>query len=133
MNKRSWISVVVIFIVWMGLDFLIHGSLLHSDYAQYPQLYRTEQDSQQYFPFMLLAHILMAIGFVWIYNKGKEAKPYVGQGIRYGIAIAILTVIPTYLIYYVVLPLPSAMVFKQIVYSTLEVLILGIIVARLNQ
>lgn len=133
MNKRTLISVVVIFIVWMGLDFLIHGNLLHSDYSQFPNLYRSEQDSQNYFIYMLIAHVLIAIAFVWIYVKGKEDKPFLAQGIRYGIAIALLTAIPTYLIYYAVQPLPAEMVFKQIVFSTVEILILGIVVARLNK
>lgn len=133
MNKRFLISIVVVFIVWMGLDFLIHGNLLHYDYSQLPNLYRPEQDSQNYFPYLLFAHLLMAIGFVWIYVKGKEDKPFFAQGIRYGIAVALLTTIPMCLIYYAVLPLPFEMVCKQIVFSTVEVLILGIVVAWLNK
>lgn len=133
MNKRTLISVVVIFVVWMGLDFFIHGNLLHSDYSQLPNLFRSEQDGQNYFIYMLLAHVLMAIAFVWIYVKGKEDKLFLAQGIRYGIAIALLTAIPTYLIYYAVQPLPVEMVCKQITFSTVEILILGVVVAWLNK
>jgi hypothetical protein len=133
MTKRFLISVIVIFILWMGLDFLIHGQLLHSDYSQLPNLFRSEQDSQQYFVYMLFAHVLMSVGFVWIYLKGKEDKPFVGQGLRFGLAVALLMEIPGYMIYYVVQPLPTEMVCKQMVFSTIEVLVLGVAVAWLNK
>ena len=42
------------------------------------------------FPLMLLAQLLTAVGFTWIYLKGKEDKPWLAQGIRYGLAIAVL-------------------------------------------
>ena len=42
-----------------------------------------------------------------------------------------LGVIPTYLMYYVVQPIPSAMVVKQIVFDGILVLILGAITALL--
>jgi hypothetical protein len=133
MKKRSVISVVVIFIFSMFLDFLIHGKLLFPDYSLLPSLYRTPEASEHYFPFMLFAHVLFAIGFVWIYGKGKEDKPFLAQGIRFGIAVALLATIPTYLIYFAVQPLPATLVYKQIIFSVAEVLILGVVVAWLNK
>lgn len=50
-------------------------------------------------------------------------------GVRFGIAVALLAVVPIYIIYYVVQPLPSALVVKQIVFDTILVIILGLIVA----
>ena len=56
----------------------------------------------QYIPLMLLAHVLLAGSFVWIYTRGREpGKPWMGQGVRFGIAVALLTVVPTYMIYFV--------------------------------
>ncbi|HET6268103.1 MAG TPA: hypothetical protein VFG11_10335 [Acidobacteriota bacterium] len=133
MNKKALISVVVIFILSMGFDFLIHAKLLMADYLRFPNVFRTEQDQQAYFPYMLIAHLLIAIGFVWIYNQGKEAKPAVGQGIRFGIAVSILATIPSYLIHFCVLPLSGDVVIKQIVFSTIEVIVLGVVVALLNK
>lgn len=133
MNKRFWISVVVIFLLYMGLDFLVHAVLLHPDYLKLPHLYRTENDAQNYFPLMLLAHVLMAAAFVWIYQKGKEEKPFLQQGIRFGIAIALLARIPTYMIYYAVQPLPFDLVMKQIAFGFVVMVLLGIAVAWLNR
>src|SRR5262245_12498854 len=133
MNKRTLVSIVVIFILSMFLDFLIHGKLLFPDYSLLTNLYRTPEASEHYFPYMLFAHVLFAIGFVWIYIQGKEDKPFLAQGIRFAIAVALLTTIPTYLIYFSVQPLPAAIVCKQIVFSVVEVLILGVVVAWMNK
>jgi hypothetical protein len=51
--------------------------------------------------------------------------------VRYGVAIALLTVVPWYLIYYVVQPMPGAHVAKQIVFDGILVVILGIVAAFL--
>src|SRR5262247_435932 len=49
------------------------------------------------------------------------------------IVIAVLTTIPVYLIYYAVQPIPGAVVAKQIVLDVIAVVILGTVVAWLNQ
>ena len=133
MNKKFIISVVVMFVLSMGLGFLLHGVLLNQSYTQLPGLFRTPQDAEGYFPFMLLAHVSIAFGFVWIYQRGKEDKPFLTQGIRFGLAVAVLMTIPMYLIYYAVQPMPSALVYKQIVFDTLGVLLMGVVVAWLNK
>jgi hypothetical protein len=131
MNKKFLIAWVVLFIAWMAGDFLVHGVLLKSDYLQLAGLYRSEAESQAYFQWMLLAHVLMAAAFAWIYARGREAKPWLAQGVRYGVAVALLGVIPGYLIYYAVQPLPGVMVVKQIIFSGVLIVVLGIIVAWL--
>ena len=129
MNKRFFIAWLVVFIVWFVGDFVVHGVLLHADYASLANLFRREEEAQNFFPFMILAHLLMSGALVWIYARGVEAKPWLGQGIRYGVAIALLTAVPLNLIYYVVQPIPGATVAKQIVFETILMLILGAVAA----
>jgi len=131
MNKRFFIAWAVVFVVWMAGSFVVHGILLHADYTQLPNLFRPEAEAQQYFPLMLFAHVILAGALVWIYSRGAEAKPWLGQGLRFGLAIALLTVVPTYTIYYVVQPMPGMHVIKQIVFDGILVLILGAVVAFL--
>ena len=133
MNRKFLVSWVVMFVISLGLGFVVHGWLLGQDYAQLPKLFRAKQEMADYFPFMLLANALFAAAFVWIYVKGKEDKPWLAQGIRYGVAIAVLTTIPIYLIYYAVQPMPGALVFKQIVFDTIGVVLMGVVVAWLNR
>lgn len=133
MTKRFWLSVVVLFVVSMVLDFVIHGWHLHAAYQALPNLYRSDADSQHYFGWMLLAHALIAYAFVWIFLKGREAKPWFGQGLRFGFVIAVLTQIPTYLIYYAVQPMPAHLVAAQIGLGTIACLIEGLVVAGMNK
>ena len=133
MNKKFLVSWLVVFVVWMAGSFFVHGVLLKDGYAALPNLYRTEADTQALFLLMLLAHVVMAGAFVWIYQRGQEAKPWLAQGLRFGIAIALLVPIPMYTIYYVVQPLPVDLVTGQIAYETVLLLILGIVAAFLSK
>jgi hypothetical protein len=131
MDKKFLVAWLVTFIAWMFGSFVVHGALLQADYARLPQLFRAEADAQQYFPFMLLAHVLMSGALARIYGRGVEAKPWLGQGLRFGATVALLTVVPTYLIYYAVQPMPGAHVVKQIVFDGALVVLLGTLLAFL--
>ena len=131
MNKQFLVAWIVIFVVWFAGSYVVHGVLLHDDYSKLSNIFRSEADSQQFLPLMILAHALLSGALVWIYARGVEAKPWPAQGIRFGIAIALLTVVPTYLIYYVVQPMPGATVAKQIVFDGILTLILASVTAFL--
>lgn len=129
MNKRFFLAWLAVFIAWFIGSFIVHGVLLHADYAQLSNLFRKEAEAQNFLPLMVLAHVIMSGAFVWIYARGVEPKPWLGQGIRYGVAVILLTTVPLYLIYYVVQPMPGATVAKQIVFDAILLLILGAIAA----
>jgi len=131
MNKKFLIAWVVLLVAWFIGSFVVHGVLLHSDYLQVTNLFRAEGDQQKYFPLMLLAHAILSGAFVWIYARGVEAKPWMAQGVRFGVAVALLTIVPTYMIYFVVQPMPGEVVIKQIVFDGVLMVILGTIVAWL--
>ena len=130
MNKKFFIAWIVLFIAWYCGSFVVHGLLLGSDYMGLTFM-RKEAEFKDYVHWMIIAHALMAGAFVWIYSKGVEAVDWFPQGLRYGFAVACLTVIPTYLIYYVVQPMPGMLVTKQIVFDGILMLVLGVIVAFL--
>jgi hypothetical protein len=132
-EKKMIISVIAVFVLTMAGGFLIHGWALNGDYTRLGSLMRSEDAAHKLFGLMFLADFLFACGVSWIYIRGKEAKPWLGQGVRYGIAVALVAVIPMYLIYYVVMPFPSDLVVKQIVFETIEKILLGIAVAWINR
>ena len=133
MDKKYLISAVVVFVVWMVGSMLVHGIWLGETYAALGALFRPEEGQMETFPVMILAHVIMACAFVWIYRRGQEDGPWLPQGVRYGLAIAVLAPIPTYMIYYAVQPLPADMVIKQIIGDGLLVVVLGIVAAFLNK
>jgi len=131
MNKKFVIAWIVLLIAWFVGSFVVHGVLLRSDYMQLTNLFRVEGEQQKYFPLMFLAHVILSGAFVWIYARGVEAKPWLAQGVRFGVAVALLTIVPTYMIYFVVQPMPGEVAIKQIVFDGILMVILGTIVAWL--
>ena len=134
MNKKFIISSLVMGFASLMLGFLIHATLLQNGYARLPSLYRPESQQQLYFGYMLLAHLLIGIGLTWIYRRGHEpGKGVLVQGARFGAAIAVVSTIPVFLIYFAVQPVPSDLVAQQIVFDSIGMIVLGVIVAWLNK
>ena len=129
MTRRLLMAWLAVFVAWMAGSFVIHGVLLGADYTQLPNLFRQPPEAQKYFPLMILAQVIMSGAFVWIYSRGVEARPWIAQGLRFGMAVALLTVVPWYLIYYVVQPMPGVTVAKQILFDAGLVVLLGVIAA----
>lgn len=132
MGRKCIISAVVMFIMAWGLSFVVHGLLLGGDYSVTPGM-RPPAEAQKIIGWLILAQALFGIAFAWIYLQGKEDKPWLAQGVRFGIAVAFLTVIPTYLIYHVVTPVPLVLAFKQIGFDTIRVVLMGIVLAWINR
>src|SRR5258706_42516 len=89
MNKSFVWSVVAVFVASMILGFVVHAVILHAEYQKLvPSLFRGESDAMAHFPYMIIAHVIMAIGITWVYRMGRENKPWLAQGVRFGIAIA---------------------------------------------
>ena len=127
------VSAIVLAIVSLLFGFVVHGMLLAPDYGALPNLFRNEADGSAHMPFMLLAHLCIGTGFTWIYLKGREAKPFLAQGLRFGLAVAVLTTIPMYLIYFAVQPMPGGLVVKQIALDTIAMVVMGVVCAWLNR
>ena len=132
MNRKCIISAVVMFVMSWALSFVVHGLLLAPDYADTPGM-RPPAQAQQIIGYLILAQAIFGAAFAWVYYQGKEDKPWLMQGIRFGLAIAALTVIPTYLIYHVVTPIEFCVAIKQIVLDTIRVLLMGVVLAWINR
>ena len=132
MGKKCIVSAVVMFVMALALSFLVHGVLLFGDYAVTPGM-RPPAEADKLMSFMILAQAFFGVAFAWIYVQGKEDKPWLPQGVRFGIAVAFLTVIPTYLIYHVVTPVPFVLAMKQIAFDTIRVVLMGAVLAWINR
>ena len=129
--KRFALALVVVLILNNIAGFVIHGMLLQADYAQYPNLLRTQEDANAHFQWMLLNFLVFSVAFVWIYANGVEDKPWVGQGLRFGVAVWLLTSVANFLTYYAVQPWGGEVVVKQILYELPRALVLGLAAAAI--
>ena len=130
MNKKFLVAWLVVFIVMMLGGLVIHGMLLHDEYMA-TGLMRPEAEQEGFMAWMVLAHVVMAGAFTWIYARGVENKPWLGQGLRFGLALALFCTVPIYLIYYCVQPVPEMLVIRQIAYDLIMMLFVGAVVAFL--
>ena len=121
------------FITSFVLGFLFHGLLLSADYAALPAVYRGPQFRPGLFSLLILAQILMAVALVAIYRYGREERSFLGQGIRFGLLAAALSVIPCYLIGYAVTNIPAALAIKQIVLESINVVAMAVVVAWVHR
>ncbi len=74
--------------IWV-FDFILHANLLMDTYLQTPQLWRSEADMKEKFPFMLFNQFLIAFITAFIFTRHYEGKG-IGEGVRYGILIGLL-------------------------------------------
>jgi hypothetical protein len=131
--SKCVVSAIVMFVMAFALSFLVHSVLLYNDYMQMQSWMRPQAQVQSLIPYMIVAQAIFGIAFAWVYVQGRQDRPWLTQGLRYGLAIAALAVIPTYLIYHVVTPVPLVVAIKQIVFDTIRVLLMGITVAWINR
>jgi hypothetical protein len=133
MDKKFWISGIVVSVLALLLDFVIHAVLLEPDYLALSQLYRAEADQSAHMLWMMVAHLFYGFGLTWIYQRGMSAAAPIGQGLRFGLAVGLTFTVYDYLTYYAVQPLPGAMVGKQIVFGIIATCVLGVALALLNK
>lgn len=134
MDKRFWICGLAMSVATLLTGFVVHGLLLAGDYAPLVgTLLRTKEDSQHYFPWMIVADLLIGFTMTWLYRFGfSEGRTTAAQGLRFGLAVALLSVVPLHLIYYSVQPTPAALVVKQVIFDTIRFMLLGVLIAYLQ-
>lgn len=134
MDKRFWICGLLVSVAAMVLGFVVHGVLLHGDYAPLVgRLIRAPDDTSRHLPAMLAADVCIGFAMTWLYRQiPARAGDAWRAGLRFGFAAAVLSVIPQFLIYYAIQPLPGTLVFKQIAFDTVRYLLLGLLVAYLQ-
>jgi hypothetical protein len=129
--KKFLIASVVLYIVVVMLGFGIHEGILGNDYRQLMHLFRPQPGSEAYMGYMFLSYLPYVLGVVWIYSMGVQRKPWLGQGVRFGIALWAVTWFHTYLVYFSLQPWPGELVVKQIGLSLVSAVIQGVVVAAI--
>lgn len=135
MNTRFVVSVIAIFALSTFFGFTVHGGILAPSYAELASrgIYRTQEAARPLMPYMMAANLVFALAFTWMYRAGRNARPWLGQGARFGLAVALLVTVSRYLIYYVVTPLASDLVAQQIVYEGITMVVMGVVAAFINR
>jgi hypothetical protein len=129
--KKTLGAIVAGFAVQFAGLFVIHGVWLKQDYINTADLWRTQDAMMHRMWIMLVADLIFVIGAVWIYARGVENKPWVGQGIRFGILLALVSPINGSLAGYVLLPISHLLVVKWMIGEGLLAIVLGLVIAAI--
>jgi hypothetical protein len=128
MDRRFFLAAILAFVVAFVLGFVFHGLILAGDYTAHAAVYRGP-DVGARFPLLLLAQLVMAAAMTGLYRFGREDKPWLGQGARFGLLVAGASVVPLYLIGYVVTNVSGALAIKQMIFETITVTAMGVAIA----
>jgi hypothetical protein len=129
--KKAFGAIVAGFAVQFAGLFVIHGVWLKQDYINTADLWRTNDAMMHRMWIMLVADLIFVIGAVCIYARGVENKPWVGQGIRFGILLALVSPISSSLAGYVMLPVSYVLVVKWMISEALLAIVLGLVMAAI--
>lgn len=135
-TKKIVLAVVVTYIIMLAAGFLIHGLWLASTYHALHgpgDPFRPEEALAHKIWFIWAGDLLYAILFVWIYTRGIEDRPWVGQGIRYGILMTLFTVVPSAINDYCVYPLPYTLAVKWMIGGLVALIAMGLATAGICQ
>lgn len=129
MDRKFLLAVAATFVVTIVLSFIIHGAILFTHYAELPAVYRGARLPLNMLALMLAAQLIFSLAFVALYRFGIEDKAWLGQGVRFGLLAAGLTVVPNFLITYVAINITGVLAFWQIVLESIRVVLTGVMLA----
>jgi hypothetical protein len=131
--KKTFGAIVAGSLVQFGGLLLIHSVWLKQDYVNTASLWRSQEAMTGRIWAMLLAILMYVVGGVLIYIRAVETKPWMGQGFRFGILMALVAVVYGSLSGWVILPIPHALAVKWIVSESLLSVVFGLVVAAICQ
>src|SRR4029077_18046643 len=135
-SKRMILAVVLVFVTLVVAGFLIHVTWLGSTYQSMRGdgfSFRTPDALQHRLWLIWLSDLLYAILFVWVYVRGREDTPWIGQGLRYGLLMGLFTILPSALKEYFIYNLQHMLVEKWMAAGAAVLAILGLMVAAICQ
>lgn len=132
MRAGKWAgAIAAAFAVIVATNWLVHAVLLRAAYQAIAINFRPIQVIQARMWIVLVGQAIFSIAFVYIYTRGLESKPWVEQGIRYGLLVWLLTVVPASLAEFVTMFLPRQLVLRWMGYGLLQLVVTGIVVAAI--
>ena len=131
--KKTLGAVLACFVVLVAGNYLIHTVWLSKDYMATKDIWRPPDAMMHRLWALLASDFVVAVGAALIYARGVEAKPWVGQGMRFGILLALVAAIPQSLTEYAVYPIPHMLAVKWMIGEGLLSIVLGLVLAAICQ
>jgi hypothetical protein len=130
-TKRTLLAILAGFVLLAAGRYLIHSVWLAGPYAENATLWRTQSAMLHRLWVIHLANLIFAGAAVFIYVRSVEAKPWLGQGIRFGILLALVTAVPQSMVEFFTYPIPAALAVDWIIGEGLLAVLLGVVAAAI--
>jgi uncharacterized PurR-regulated membrane protein YhhQ (DUF165 family) len=124
--KRFFVASLVTYVVVQAMDFIINEVFMKGANESLKSLWRPNMMSRMWV--MYVVGVLVALLFAYIFVKGREGKG-IAEGVRYGIIIWLFVSVPMSVSMWVLLPIPSIIILRWMLFGLLEMLVAGILVA----
>lgn len=131
--KTKVLAVIAGFFVQMIGLYLIHSVWLAKDYLATASYWLPPATKYARGWATLLGTLIYAIGVVWIYSRGVESKPWAGQGVRFGIFWALITIVYDSAAAWNMMAIPTSLVAKWILGEGLLCIIFSLVIAAICQ
>ena len=126
MDKRFLVCGVMMSLAAMLLGALVHGLLLRADYLAHADLYRTQAEANARLGWIVLAYALLGFSMTWLFRRlYPSPEVRAREGLRFGLAVALVSFVPWHLLAYVGQPLPLGLMARQVAFDLLAMLLLG--------
>ena len=86
--KKFFIAFVVMFVFLFAFGFVWWGKLMHGAHMEVPVLWRTEAEFGNYFPWLILGHVVMAFFLTMLYARHGGGS--VGSGTCLGLLVGLV-------------------------------------------
>ena len=125
--KRRLAAGIVLGVVFIVLEFLIHGFLLSGVYKETASVWRPGAEMKSLFGLMIVGQFLFGVFFGIVFAQGYEPRRgALGQGFRYGLIMASMLAPMNSLGWYVILPIPQSLCFLWFTAGFVEIVLLGL-------
>ncbi len=133
MDKRFWICGIVVAAAALILGFLVHGVLLRADYQALASLYRSQDEANAHAAWILPAYLMLGLAMTWLYRRMPASDGVdLARGLRFGLAVALVSFVPWHLLAFVGQPLPLSLMLRQVAFDLVAMLLLGMLLAWLQ-
>lgn len=131
--KKTLISTVAGFVLLAAGRYLFHEVILAKTYLDTADIWRPRDVMMHRIWVVQLANLIFALAATLIYQRGVESKPWIGQGIRFGILLAMVSAVPQALVEYFTLPIPHTLALHWILGEGFLAVLLSLVIAAICQ
>lgn len=129
LDVKKWIyASIATFVIYSILEYVANQLIFM---PSYPEMFPGTPEDQSLMLsriWMYLGRAIFSVMFAFVYTRGYEGKPGFGEGLRYGLWIALLVPVPVFFRNLVISSAPGGVTVNGMLTSVLELIILGIVV-----